>query len=345
MAFRTGTAANHTALWAELLDFLQNDTALVAAGQAWVREWEVSGQPEVVMKSPSGALVGLKRIDNALTAGESVIWMSGCTGVIPTAGTYVDHVNSLARTPAVFLDQAPMQYWMVANGRRFIVVIKISTVYQAMYGGFFLPYASPAAYPYPLFIGGTRGFSGYSAGQIATSWRASEADHYRHFTYAKTSNGATSGFDSQAAMLSPDASWHAGTIDYNVGSYILPRFVMGPRAFPDFIGATSVGENLTPNFSSTTSSQNPQRYGYADIRARLVAGLNGEMSLTPITLMRFNNTTSPDPVTYGVLDGCFSVPGVGNTAESLITIGALDYLVVPNVQRTAATEYWALALE
>ena len=345
MATRTGTASNHTALWNELLDFLQNDTALTAAGQAWTKVWEVSGQPELVLQGSSGARVALKRVDNALAAGESVIWLSGCTGVLSSAANFTDHINSLTRTPAMFLDQAPMQYWMVANGRRFIVVVKISTVYQAMYGGFFLPYANPEAYPYPLFIGGTRGFSGYSAAQIATTWRAAEADHYRHFAYAKTSNGATSGFDSQALILTPESSWHAGSIDYNVGSYVLPRFNLGPRAFPDYLGGTTIGDNLAPTFSSTTSSQNPQRYGYADVRARMMAGLNGEMPITPITLMRFNNTTSPDPVTYGILDGCFSVPGVGNTAESLITIGGINHLIVPNVQRTAASEYWALALE
>lgn len=345
MATITGTAANHTALWSTLLDFLETNVELVAAGQNWTRAWEIPGQPEVVMQSPSGARVALKRVDNALTAGESVIWMSGCTGVIPGSAAFSAHVNSLARTPAVFLDQNPMQYWMVANGRRFVVVIKISTVYQAMYGGFFLPYANPAAYPYPLFIGGTRGLSGYSAAQIATTWRAAEADHYRQFIYARNNNGPTSGFDSSAAILSPSGAWHAGGIDYNVGSYILPRFVMGPRGFPDYLGATTIGDNLTPTFSSTTSSANPQRYGYANIRDRLMAGINGEMPLTPVTLMTFNNTTSPDPVTLGILDGCFSVPGVGNTAENIVAVGGVDHLVVPNVQRTSASEYWALALE
>lgn len=345
MAYRTGTAANHTALWDELLDFLQNDTALVAAGQAWSIPWQVSGQAELVLQSPAGARVGLKRIDNALTAGESVIWMSGCTGVLSSSLSFSEHINSLARTPAVFLDQAPMQYWMVANGRRFAVVIKISTIYQAMYGGFFLPYASPTSYPYPLFIGGTRGFSGYSSAQIATTWRAAEADHYRHFTYARNNNGATSGFDSSANLLSPAGAWHGGGIDYNVGGFLLPRFVLGPRGFPNYMGNTTIGDNPDPVFSSTTSSSNPQRYGYATIRDRMISGLNGEMPLTPITAMTFNNTTSPDPVMLGILDGCFSVPGVGNTAESLITIGSVNYLVVPNVQRTSASEYWALALE
>ncbi len=46
-------------------------------------------------------------------------------------------------------------YWFVASGRRFIVVAKISTTYQALYAGLFLPFATPTEYPYPLMIGGS----------------------------------------------------------------------------------------------------------------------------------------------------------------------------------------------
>lgn len=46
-----------------------------------------------------------------------------------------------------------MKYWIVANGRRFIVVAKVSTVYEAMYGGYMLPYALPSEYPYPVVVG------------------------------------------------------------------------------------------------------------------------------------------------------------------------------------------------
>lgn len=343
MAYITGTAANHTALWDTLLDFLQTNATLVGAGQAWTKVWEIPGQPEVVMRSPVGAHVAMKRTDETLTAGESVIWLSGCTGVVPSAPNYMSHVNSLPRGPAAFLDHNPMTYWMVANGRRFVVVIKMSTVYQAIYGGFFLPYAAPTAYPYPLFIGGTRGFSSMNAAyQAPLSWRAAESDYYRQFVYPRAAYANTSFYcDSPATMMRPDAAWMAGTMDYNGSVPVLPRFVMGPRGFPATLEDTLDGNSSiqVPWSISIT------RFGYNTVRSRMIAGLNGELALTPITLMAFNTVEPIAPVTYGVLDGCFSAPGYDNSAETIITIGGLNHLVVANISRTGTDEYWALALE
>lgn len=340
MAFITGTAANHTALWNTLLDFLQNNATLVATGQQWTIPWQVSGQPEVLLQSPSGALVALKRQDGVLAAGESVIWLSGATGVTASATEFTGHVNSLTRTPAMFLDQNPMGYWMVANGRRFVVVVKVSTTYQAMYGGFFLPYSNPLSYPMPLFVGGSRGFSGFNASYIATTWRNSEADYYRHFTYPLSGPVSSSWYDSSALMLKPDATWAAGSISQTLGTWALPKFATGPRCFPRYLGGALPNDCAGPSYDAAAD-----RFGFGEIRRNMIAGLNGEMPLTPITLMEFNDSTSPAPVTYGILDGCFSVPGNGNAAENLITIGGVNHLVVPNVQRTSVEEYWALRLE
>jgi hypothetical protein len=66
-------------------------------------------------------------------------------------------------------------YWFVANGRRFIVVAKVSTVYQACYGGLFLPYGTPAQYPYPIMIGG-------SSSNEAWRWSQIQDANHRHFT-------------------------------------------------------------------------------------------------------------------------------------------------------------------
>lgn len=348
MAVKIGSAANHIELWDTLLDFLQNDPALVATGQAWTTAWSHPTDPELVLKGPglSGqdeVLVGLARRDNELTAGESVIDLVGMTGVIPTATRYYEHVNALPRRPLMFLDQNPMQYWMVANGRRFVVVLRLSTVYQAMYAGLFLPYSNPTAYPYPIFIGGTRGMSSRSS-EAVLSWRATEHSAYRHFVYPFSSPGAW--YDSQSLMLDPGGSWRAGTYSYDGTVYSLDRFVLGNRGFPDYLG----GEQPYPvNGTRGTGTNLPLRgnspLGYSLVRERIVAGLNDEMPLTPITLTTFSSSPSPEPVTYGILDGVFSVPGEGNAAENIITLNGVDHLVVQNVQRTTVSEYWALALE
>ncbi len=58
----------------------------------------------------------------------------------------------------VYLDNTSMTYWFVANGRRFTGVAKVaSSVYEAWYGGFILPYATPAQFPYPIAVGGNGG--------------------------------------------------------------------------------------------------------------------------------------------------------------------------------------------
>ena len=41
-----------------------------------------------------------------------------------------------------------MPYWFIANGRRFIVIVRVSSVYQSAYAGFILPYHLPNTF-YP----------------------------------------------------------------------------------------------------------------------------------------------------------------------------------------------------
>lgn len=48
----------------------------------------------------------------------------------------------------------PMTYWLVANGQRIVVVVKVDATYQTFYLGKFFPYATPGQYPYPVCIGG-----------------------------------------------------------------------------------------------------------------------------------------------------------------------------------------------
>lgn len=350
MAVKIGTAADHLDFWDILLDFLQNDPALVAASQNWAVAWQHASNPELVLRGPglSGddqVLVGLRRRDDELTFGESVIDINGMTGIIPSATDYGGHVGNLPAPPLFFLDQNPMQYWIVANGRRFVVVLRISNIYQACYGGLFLPYASPAAYPMPLFVGGVRGSAANSSAAAVDTWRWGITSRYSHFVYPQnTVSTSANGFASSAYMLDPSGGWRECGISPNDETgQILPLTRMGPRNFP----YRMAGEVAGPaGGSSTAGTSSNSRLGYLSVRERLTAGLNGEFSLTPLTLNSGAASAGVEaPVTYGILDGCFSVPGVGNVAENIISSGGVDHLVVGNVQRNSVDEYWALALE
>lgn len=59
-------------------------------------------------------------------------------------------------SPEVFatLWQNSIDYWLIANGRRFIVIAKIASTFICFYCGFILPYGTSSEYPYPLHISG-----------------------------------------------------------------------------------------------------------------------------------------------------------------------------------------------
>jgi len=69
--------------------------------------------------------------------------------------------------------QFQIPYWIIADGRRFILNWKISTNYFSGYFGFILPYGTPTEYPYPLYICGT-----YTS--LAIRW-SSESHNHRSF--------------------------------------------------------------------------------------------------------------------------------------------------------------------
>ncbi len=96
-------------------------------------------------------------------------------------------------SPAVFLctSLGTMNYWFYLSDRRIIVVNQIATSFFSAYAGFFLPFATPIEYPFPLYLGAT------TNGRIA----ASDFDtSFRNFidpgifaAYVRDPDGAWSG--------------------------------------------------------------------------------------------------------------------------------------------------------
>ena len=70
------------------------------------------------------------------------------TGFSPTAN-WDTGVDPTAEQYTAFWDN-DMDYWFVVNTRRIVVVAVVSTTMHAFYQGAFLPFASPAEWPYPV---------------------------------------------------------------------------------------------------------------------------------------------------------------------------------------------------
>lgn len=85
------------------------------------------------------------------------------------------NIPNLSSTHAHLLNNGSIPYWIVAHGGRFIVMTRISGVYELSYVGFGLPYETATNHPYPMMIGApsnniTRLFSFTSDNAYRNPW-------------------------------------------------------------------------------------------------------------------------------------------------------------------------------
>lgn len=321
----TGTATDAQDLYDQLIAFLTTDATLVGAGEEWTIPWSGLSpyDNDYVVMGPglSGTdeiYVGM-RLYSDTVADEHWIEFRGMTGIIGTGLTYDDHINVQPRPSRMFLDNSTMDYWFIANGRRFMVVLKISTVFESCYCGFFLPFGTPGEYPYPMFCGGTSGDYPGSTVQ-PESWREDVSGHSA-FPWPNSDDhpNASSTLDSGCYSLSPDGTW------LNYSNY--------NKVQEGSIGMSKRGSYLSSTSDDVYLSPVALIYGLDDL-------YGGGKVLMPIHLFE----CSPGRQTFGVLQGAYRCQGRGMSAEDVITVGAVDHLVVQNVYRTSYDDYFAVEI-
>lgn len=196
MAFQVGTATNFLDLYNKLRDFLVADTALVTAGENWTQIVGNTGTlvaaDQIVLQGPgtSGTDEILVGLETTTSVGSDYynLEFSGFTVWNP-AIAFASQVNS-QHSFTINLWNQPMPYWFVANGRRFMLVVRVSGVYMSAYCGLILPYVLPSLWPYPLFIG---------ASSRQPTWRYSQVwPNMSGFFHPGQTN---------AALLFPDIIW------------------------------------------------------------------------------------------------------------------------------------------
>ena len=105
-------------------------------------------------------------------------------------------------------------------------------------------------------------------------------------------------------------------------------------------GATSPNGEVSNYPFGVTSGINPRAWwvGHENFPS-------GDHQLMPITLVHPPQSGLPlTGDTFGVLDGCFAVTGFALTAETVLSIGGTDHLVVNDIFRTSPDDFWALEL-
>ncbi len=174
----TGGQEGYDLLLTALRDFLTTNATLVSLNQNWVVEKEetvstysisgISSQPsytgdfrDLYLRGP-----GLAQQDNVhvnIRTYQSVPsslfnwYIQGATA-FDTGQAWEDQPGNNIQDggPCFFtLVNSLIDYWFIANGRRFIVICKIEGDFYMSYNGLMLPYGLPSEYPYPLVVSGT----------------------------------------------------------------------------------------------------------------------------------------------------------------------------------------------
>lgn len=310
MAWETGSATDYDDLLDKLITFLTTDTGLVAAGQNWtvLKDEEPVSDRYVYLLGPGLAgvdeiHVNLRRF-YAASSGAYNWELRGATSY--DGGVDYDAQPGTSDKSFLCLSNGTMTYWFFANGRRFMIIAKIGTVFISGYCGFILPYALPSEYPYPLFIGGTSDDETmlYTQSGLATSafWKGG---------YVVPTSGVTTG----VKLRTPGGFW----MPFN-------------QSLISGFGGDDSGK-IWPYWSKLTYNNDDDGIG------NLTKNLDGSYTLLPIILYTHTYTVR---AIFGELDGIFHVPGQDLNSEDTITISADVYLCFQNAEDVQRNDFAAI---
>lgn len=316
MATVNGVASNYLDLLTKLRDFL------VANG--WV---QIGGTASGAITSDS-EFVSLKAL--GLT-GDDEILMTLQTTSVPASNAYAlrlrghtAYVNPGVNQPGsdspwVYLLtlNSPIEYWIVANGRRFILIAKVSSRYDAMYGGFILPEHLPSDWSYPLFVGAS-----CAVGNVP---QASDAMYHSNFwnTYS-FGTPANNDTPTSAYLFSPIQAWVPVRNGYSSTS-------LGVEV--------NTGRITVP--WNTASLQNVRRQ--IDDAPWVRQGQLAAVSKTPSGTIDIN--VPEGGAFYGSFDGVYYTPSFGATAEQETVIGGTTFKMFPNISRTSVGQFAAIKMD
>jgi len=197
MAYETGTATNFLDLYTKLRDFLTTNADLVTANQNWeVVTGPASGPlaytDEILFKGPGTAgndeiLVSTHVSFNAVSDYYN-LGFAGYSSYNP--GLPLEDQANRLQPRFTLLSNGSMPYWFVANGRRFLMVVRIGSIYESAYCGFILPYHLPTTWDYPLLIGATVSYERRTLRySVVSGYHASFFNPAEDSTYIRLTDG------------------------------------------------------------------------------------------------------------------------------------------------------------
>ncbi len=318
MPFTSGTATDYH----DLLDLLRTWLTGTAGWTelAWTAPGSLTDNAELNIRGP-GAGVDKQVFINIRSENDPTIsaygWrLSGATSYVSTA-IWGAQPNESPRSYINLWDSG-IDYWFYANDRRVVIVAKTSTTYTSAYLGFFLPWSTPAQFPFPLYIGGDY--------PLLKAWNFTNAAR-RFFPDA---GGLYSAGEAGAWVRSPEGIWvpilnHSYASDND--AFQNERNAAAGFTLPFGSLSTSTGTAAVNDWSGGTGQSGGGNYDL------LLPTAQDERILVPIHVCR--QTAQP----LGVLDGVFAPLGSGLTTEQAVTAASRDFVAFQNMNRNSGNDF------
>lgn len=298
---------------------------------------------EVIFKAPGLSatdeiFTGI-RSEYSVTSGWYNLFVNGYSGFDPSEQSWFNQPGALPGSgtafplpvPSIPCWNAAMPYWFAASGRSFRFALKVSTSYEGGYLGFYLPYATPQQYPYPLAVGGS--LVPQDAARSA-EWRYSYAN-WRHGVYPAPggeSAGFAEGVPATLYIRTAEGDWRSVSNRPSVGS-ASPDGVYGPTQGSSAPYAPSgAWRSVWPHCMNDQWSTG--KLPYRDC-------LGGGYMPQPCVILQ----RAPSPGVFGELEGTFIVSGYQSSAENTTTISGTPAVIFQNAYRNTIHEFWALTLD
>ena len=293
MAVEIGTASNARDLVSKLEKFLTANPELVQANQAW----------EVIKDSDGGGVVDVDETYDDMYDEEEEVKFGWAY-----RRRFIGHIFT-----AIPLKNESMNYWFVANGRRFIIVVKVEQYYLSMYCGFMLQFGTDLENTYPMYIGGSHNNNYARIGDED----AGAPIHEINFDYG--------GFHDP--FTKDDTAGSQGDIS--------SCFCNTPNGVVAMIAKST---------ESLGGGRDTEKYtsGYI-LPYRYVTTVSGLHVIYPIEITAVYSLPATinthvghwrEASTVGWLQGAYFVSGLNNTPEKELIIGDKRYLCFPSMQNS-----------
>lgn len=184
----TGTATGHKDLLAKIRAHLTNASL---GTQVWsVLGSSSAAEDQLYLKGPglSGADEIYVNFRTVTDVGQDMYNWEIAGAVAYDAQNSYDLQPGMSPLGHCLFWDSTIPYWLIVNGRRFILIAKVSTTYHTLYCGLYLPYATSSEMPYPMAIMTSSGNNEpkirWSAGtyQISGFWDPVDGSSYiRHW--------------------------------------------------------------------------------------------------------------------------------------------------------------------